>query len=852
LATNDGKLGALLVGALTLFAICAPLFLPDANASDWDAARAAGSSPVAPSASHWLGTDLLARDELARLAGGARVSLTIGGAAALVATTIGVAVGVSAATLSRSKRGRFGDALLMRVVDVLLAMPFLLTVTTLGVLVGRTSTGSMVLVLGLVGWTGLARVVRARALEVMSQDYMTAARALGASPWSLARRHVLPNVLPTAAVLATGLVGGMILAEAVLGYLSVGIEPPTASWGRMLHEAETLVTLAPRLVAAPAAGIVIAMLGFHRLGEGLVAATGQREALGPRRKWPLDLVIASLLLAVFVAMPEQPLSAPAAQPSAIATPMRGGTLHLATFYSVRALDPAVATDELSLAIGRMVFGRLVEFGDDGKPKPALAVASTWSADRKTLELELRRGVRFQDGSPFGASDVKRSIERALSPDAGSPGASHFEGIVGVLDYREKKADHIAGVRVLADDRVAFDLTEPDATLLARLSLSFVSPVCPTVTKLPKDTPDTELCGAGPFVIDHFEPETSVRLRRNDTYYEPGLPYLDAIEMEFHVRPQTQRYRFERGELDVVRELAASDAALMQNDPRWAPYMTFVKSQRVSAIFMNTTRPPFDRRDVRRAVSFAIDPEVMTLVRPDLEPLSRIVPSSIPGQGPALAERRHDLGAALQAMRDAGYPYDPASGQGGYPEPIDYVTVPDSFEQQSAEVYVEQLAKIGLHVRLRLLSFQSYLAEVQTPGRAQMGWAGWQADYPDPTTFFEPNLVSSAIGDVTQNYSLYANTDLDALIDRSKKEIDPLKRGDLFAEAERLVIEDAPWVPTYSPRVLELRQPWVGGYAPTPLESLDFERTYLVPSDAVPTVARAGGRAAVFSLARLSR
>ncbi|HTJ84068.1 MAG TPA: hypothetical protein VL400_20250, partial [Polyangiaceae bacterium] len=132
------------------------------------------------------------------------------------------------------------------------------------------------------------------------------------------------------------------------------------------------------------------------------------------------------------------------------------------------------------------------------------------------------------------------------------------------------------------------------------------------------------------------------------------------------------------------------------------------------------------------------------------------------------------------------------------------------------------------------------------------WAGWQADYPDPTTFFEPNLVSSAIGDVTQNYALYANPALDHLVERTKRETDPDTRGRLFAEAEALVIEDAPWVPTYSPRVLEIRQPWVGGYAPTPLESLDFERTYLAPrTDGALALGRLH-RSALFGLARGAR
>ncbi len=853
LASTDGKVGAVLLGGLVLGALALPVLLGDPNASDWDAARAAGGTPVPAGGSHPLGTDVLARDVLARLAGGARVSLVVAGAASLVASALGVLVGVGAATLSVRPRTRWLDTALMRGVDVLLAMPFLLTVTTLGVLVGRSDATTMVAVLGLTGWTGLARVVRARAASVLAEDYVVAARALGAREVRIATRHVLPNVLPTAAVLATGLVGSMILAEAVLGYLGVGIQPPTSSWGRMLHEAETLVSLSPHLVALPAACIVAASLAFHRLGDALVGATGGRDVHGIGRGLPLDVLIAATLVGLFVAMPASRPAGPDGVPRATETPTRGGTLRLATFYTVRTLDPAVATDELSLAMGRMIFGRLVAFDEHGGRAPALASDLWWSTDRRTLELRLVHGARFQDGAPLRAADVKRSIERALHPASGSPGASNFEGLVGFADFREGKAQSLAGVRVVSDEVVAFDLAAPDASLPARLSLSFVAPVCPSVKTLPKETRDLELCGAGPFRIDAFEPETRLRLARNDDYLDPALPYLDAIEVEFHVRPQTQRYRFERGELDLVRELSSSDAAWLRSDPRWRELSTYVESQRISAIFLNTESAPFRNRALRRAVSLAIDPEVLRLVRPDVAPLERIVPPSIPGMAAPRAVRRHDLGAALAAMREAGYAYDPETGRGGYPDPIDYVAVPDSFEQQAAEVYAEQLAKVGLRVRLRLLSFQSYLDEVQHRGRTEMGWAGWQADYPDPLTFFEPNLVSSSIGDVTQNYSFYSNRSMDALIDATKRETDPLRRAEAFAEAEALVIEDAVWIPAYGPRVFEVRQPRLGGYRPTALASLELERAFIAPPrDATTTALAPLGARGILGVARGAR
>jgi ABC-type transport system substrate-binding protein/ABC-type dipeptide/oligopeptide/nickel transport system permease subunit len=825
LSTRDGKVGAALIGALVLLSVLGALLSDDPNASDFAADRAADGGPPGTTPAHPLGTDALFRDVLSRLAAGGRVSLLVAGASALVATVLGVSIGVLSAVFAR-RGARWADGLLMRLVDVLLAFPFLLFVTTLGVLVGRTDVGALILVLGLTGWTSTARIVRARALAVMSQDYVLAARALGATHLDVARSHVLPNVATTAIVLGTSLVGSMILAEAVLGYLAVGLPPPQATWGRMLHEAESLIALRPSLIAAPGVCVALSMIGFHRLGEALRRATASSG--DAERPWwiPLDVVLASGALLLLVALPAKELAAPPPAPPADAAPEQGGTLKLATFFAPRTLDPATAPDEMSIGIGRLVFERLLSFDESGNYAPALGTSFSWSEDKKTLSLVLRRGVKFQDGAPLTAADVKRSIERALHPAAASPGAGHFESLVGYAQYRAGEATAIEGIGTEGDDIVTFTLTEPNGTLPAVLSLSFAAPVCPSTPMSVQATTEAELCGAGPFRIASFEAERGVRLVRNTGYYEPGLPYLDAVEVEFNVRPQAQRYRFERGELHLLRELSGADALLVRGDRRWAPYGRFIGSLRVNAIFLNTEHPPFDSAALRRAVSLAVDPAVLSKVRADVEPLSQLVPGAVPGRRPTTRERRHDLGLALSAMREAGYAFDPATGRGGLPDPVEYVTVPDTFEQAAAEVYQQQLARVGIRVRLRLLSHQTYLAEVQKRGRSQMGWAGWQGDYPDPLTFFDPKLVSWSIGPISQNNSFYASAAVDALVAKARQETDPALRDQLFARAEDIVHEDAPWIPVTSLRTFELLQPALRGYRATPLVQLDFTRAWI--------------------------
>jgi len=832
----DGRVGLAIVLTFAVLATLLGPLLPPPNESDFSLPDMPDGGPATASMKHWLGTDALFRDELARLVAGARVSLGIAVLASAVATAVGVAVGVGAA--AARKEASIFDQIAMRIVDVLLAFPFLLLVTAVGVLVGRTDVPTMILVLGLTGFPGLARIVRAKALVVLELDFVAASRALGASRLRIAYRHVLPNVMPTAIALCTSLVGSMILAEAVLGYLTVGLPPPDASWGRMLHESEGLIVLRPLLIAAPAACILLATLGFHRLGEALTQlGSAQAKPISRRIPFPLDIALVAAGLSLLLALPRAELVAPPPGFAEPPPPARGGTLRLATAYSIHTLDPALAADEGASVVARLVFGRLVDLDEHGRFVPGLTTEMAWSDAGRTLRLSLRPGVRFQDGSPLNAAALKRTFERSLGPGVASPGAHNYADIVGYEAYRNGKATELAGVTTEGQLTLVVRLNQPNGVLPSLLSLAFVAPVCPSTPMDTQATQDTELCGAGPFRVARFDPERGLELVRSELYFEPELPYLDGIQMLFNIRPQAQRYRFERGELDLVRELLSSDAALFRADPRYRAHMNLVENMRVSAIFMNTEKPPFDNVALRRAVSFAVDPSVLTRLRPDVVALDRVVPAGVPGRPDDVRGRHHDLGLALEAMAEAGFAFDPISKRGGYPHEIDYVTVPDSFEQVAAEIYQQQLARVGIRIRLRLLTNAAYSAETQRRGRTTMGWAGWQADYPDPITFFDPNLVSSSIGDVTQNYAAFQNAALDACIDKARRETDPTARAALLREAEQIVIREAPWVPTTSPRTVEVRAPWLFGYEPNAVSSMDFTRTYLALSR--PTDAKAG-------------
>jgi len=279
---NRGALlGAGIVGGLVLFALFGPaLSGHDPIASDFANGRGAFGLPSGPSAEHLLGTDTLFRDQLSRLAHGARLSLQIAFAASGIALLIGATVGILAGwSEGRAWKRLFGldlDTLLMRFVDIGLSFPFLLLVMAIGAALDQTSTTTIFVVLGLTGWLGTARLVRSKTLQVRELDFVNASRALGQTTFWILVKHVLPNVAGVLVVVGTISIAQMIIAESVLSYLNVGVQPPTPTWGRMLYEGQDSYMTAPWLLIAPGAAILLAVLGFNLLGEGL------RDALDPR------------------------------------------------------------------------------------------------------------------------------------------------------------------------------------------------------------------------------------------------------------------------------------------------------------------------------------------------------------------------------------------------------------------------------------------------------------------------------------------------------------------------------------------------------------------------------------------
>ena len=258
---------AFVIIVIILLAILAPVIAPYGEAEQDLLARLQG-----PSSAHWFGTDELGRDVLSRILYGSRVSLIIGIFPSIISLFIGIIMGLTS--------GYFGgwvDYVIMRLADIMLSFPSLLLTMVIMYTLGRfgSSIVCIFIALSLVGWASVARVVRSHTISLKESEYVEAAHSIGVSNFKIMMRHILPNCIPSLIVLYTMSVPSSILSESTLSFLGIGVQPPAASWGLMVNQSKQFLFTQPWLALAPSLAIMLVVLAFNFLGDGL------RDVLDP-------------------------------------------------------------------------------------------------------------------------------------------------------------------------------------------------------------------------------------------------------------------------------------------------------------------------------------------------------------------------------------------------------------------------------------------------------------------------------------------------------------------------------------------------------------------------------------------
>ena len=264
---RGAMLGGLVVLLFVAMALLAPWISPyDPIATSWGAIR------KAPSAEHWFGTDEIGRDVLSRIIWGTQASLLAGVVSVSISLLIGVPIGLLAGFL-----GGWVDGLISRITDAFLACPFLILAIAMAAFLGPSLRNAMIAI-GISAAPIFVRLTRAQVINLLVEDYIEAARAVGNPPWRIALRHVLPNITAPVMVQATLAIASAVIAEASLSFLGLGQQPPAPSWGSMLNTAKNYVDNAPWMAIWPGVSIFALVLSFNLLGDGL------RDALDPRQR----------------------------------------------------------------------------------------------------------------------------------------------------------------------------------------------------------------------------------------------------------------------------------------------------------------------------------------------------------------------------------------------------------------------------------------------------------------------------------------------------------------------------------------------------------------------------------------
>jgi len=526
-------------------------------------------------------------------------------------------------------------------------------------------------------------------------------------------------------------------------------------------------------------------------------------------------------------LPEPP-EAPRWMRAGAQTPQVGGTFVFHHEANVRSLDPHVAYDELSGMAIRLMFDGLLDYDHESNLVPSLAEAMpVVSEDGRTFRFRLRRGVRFHpmaghlDGRELVAEDVRWSMLRLMSQEVGSPGYPFYASIEGADAYHEGRANDVAGIRVIDRYTIELQLKEADQTFLNAMAMPFAYPVPRENYEHWGDEVKFHPVGTGPFVFEAWERGVQLTFTRNERYWrdKPGperMLYLENIGRELAAQ------RFRNGDIDSIHRQSPSDYRFFKTSEAWRPYMVEEPRGSTYGLGFNCEMAPFDDVHVRRAIAFALDREGWSRARAGrLLPASQLLPPSIPGYDPELPTRQvFDLDRAREEMRLAGHP-------NGLPEPITvWITGQDDTSRQYGELLQADLARIGIDVRLRFVSFAVYLTESGKPNTVPAFFTGWNLDFPDPSNFLFLFDQKSIHPEHSENRSFYRNPEVDRLLAEGKSERDRERRLGLYRQANEIVARDAPWAFLYYTLTMELWQPYVRNYDPHPVWSEDYREVWL--------------------------
>jgi ABC-type transport system substrate-binding protein len=499
-------------------------------------------------------------------------------------------------------------------------------------------------------------------------------------------------------------------------------------------------------------------------------------------------------------------------------------LHLASRDDIPTLDPVAGYDTASWGFEQMLFDTLVRYSDNGvELVPDAAESWEESADARTFTFHLRHDVRFSNGRPVTSADFKYEIERVLDPANNSQGVEYYRSIVGAEPFIARSTRSVAGIELRGPSTIVFHLSVPDPIFLDKLAMPFASAVPREVVSCYGADFSRHAVGSGPFMLKEWTSGQRIVMVKNPWYFLKPLPHLDAVVEQIGVDDDLEWLKFETGALDVISGIPPAMFSYVMKKPRLKALTLSLVTLSTDYLGMNCQMPPFTDVQVRRAINFAINKEKLIAVFNHRGvPARGVLPSGLPGFDPMLR----------------GYPYDPARAR----RLLEEADIPKNFapqlwlradqtEMMLAQSIQQDLALVGLNVVLKPVAWPPLLEAVRQPHTVELVLSGWEADFPDPENFLQVLFAHDQWG--TNNNSFYYNPRVDALLASAAPLDDMHERYKLYAQAQRIIVGDAPWAFLYYPVAYVIRQPWIHGYALNPMRPTRLEKVWLGPHPQAP-------------------
>lgn len=484
----------------------------------------------------------------------------------------------------------------------------------------------------------------------------------------------------------------------------------------------------------------------------------------------------------------KPAESPAAQPAAAGAPKRGGTLVVGKTTEAPSLEPHAQNALSRQRVTQNIYSYLVQADKDMRIQPDLAEKWEAAPDGKSYTFQLRKGVKFHNGRELTSADVKYSIERILDPKTASQGA-------GLLNS-------IAGVETPDPYTARFVLKNPDAALLASLASAWSGIVPKEEVDKAGGMLDKTAVGSGPFMLEEWIPNQTLKLKRNPNYYLQGQPYLDAIT--FQVIPE---------ESNIVAQLrsGAVHLALLEDNKNYQlvkddQSLTTVRSPRLGYDYVNldNKREPWTKLEVRQALSYAIDrKEVLAVAADNLGTLIAPVPPALKDfalDPESLPEYKPDIAKAKDLLAKAGYP-------NGLKVELQLIpTFPTMVT--GSQVIADQAKKAGIEFELKQIEYGVWIKGFNAHEFVTtMNITGGNAD-PD-------SLLYNRISSKGVNQNNWQDEEVDRLLQQGKETIDPAKRKEIYTQLQRLLVQKVPQIWLFSADLIHVMKKSVKGYDPHP-------------------------------------